>query len=542
MSFLKHLLPAWKTNLEDKTKANAAILSAIDIELTNTEEATIQSKLMLSLDTATGEWLDRYGSLFGVIRRDKEEDDVYRQRIINYVLLKRGTIPALLDAIREFLNDYVSYIEIYEPYTNIFYLNKSKLDGVDHIQGKYYTTAVIDIKFSKPFPPDIMDIINEFKPAGVTVLLTYRPGYNNPDAPIIVLGDDIVTNYTKLSIWNGLIDRIRGHVNLTARSRTEEDESGIFHTNNSDLNSLDRLAGSFSASNPSYNLASYSAHNLVFDNKTKVPDVLSKTEAVSPDFYTRTGAIDGQYAIQSMDASRSDYLYFTLDIATYFRLNYSKYLREVQPDGIYTKDTYVSLMKKPYIQYSMSALLSVSKPSGYIVQILNLSTGSWDSLESGMVSVSGVEGNVKIDSMKNYVSDEGIVFTRLEIPYSRGPVVEGGSFDQNDYDLEINGGSFTGYDKVLDGNVKIDSMKNYMYRGPVVEGGSFDQNDYDLEINGGSFTGISYDKELDGNVSGEMFDLQIDFFELGFNTEVAIRPTINLKKTVTNRHSIIQSN
>ncbi|MGV3099166.1 hypothetical protein, partial [Streptococcus thoraltensis] len=139
MSFLKHLLPAWKTNLEDKTKANAAILSAIDIELTNTEEATIQSKLMLSLDTATGEWLDRYGSLFGVIRRDKEEDDVYRQRIINYVLLKRGTIPALLDAIREFLNDYVSYIEIYEPYTNIFYLNKSKLDGVDHIQGKYYT-------------------------------------------------------------------------------------------------------------------------------------------------------------------------------------------------------------------------------------------------------------------------------------------------------------------------------------------------------------------------------------------------------------------
>ncbi|WP_145475491.1 hypothetical protein [Staphylococcus hominis] len=141
--------------------------------------------------------------------------------------------------------------------------------------------------------------------------------------------------------------------------------------------------------------------------------------------------------------------------------------------------------------------MSVSKPSGYIVQILNLNTGSWDSLESGMVSVSGVEGNVKIDSMKNYVSDEGIVFTRLEIPYSRGPVVEGGSFDQNDYDLEINGGSFTG---------------------------------------------ISYDKVLDGNVSGEMFDLQIDFFELGFNTEVAIRPTINLKKTVTNRHSIIQSN
>ncbi|MGE4605086.1 hypothetical protein ACEWF9_09555, partial [Bifidobacterium longum subsp. longum] len=86
------------------------------------------------------------------------------------------------------------------------------------------------------------------------------------------------------------------------------------------------------------------------------------------------------------------------------------------------------------------------------------------------------------------------------------------------YDLEINGGSFTGYDKVLDGNVKVDSMKNYGYRGPVVEGGSFDQNDYDLEINGGSFTGISYDKELDGNVSGEMFDLQIDFFELGFNT------------------------
>jgi len=158
--------------MEDKTKANAAILDALDRELKDTEAETIETKVLMSLDSSSGEWLDQYGKLFGLLRQDNESDTAYRARIKGYMVLRRGSIPAIIDAIRAFLNDYESVIEIYEPYTNVFILGRSKLSGPDHFLGEYYTVAVIDIKFSQPFPEGIIDVINEFKPAGVTVHLS----------------------------------------------------------------------------------------------------------------------------------------------------------------------------------------------------------------------------------------------------------------------------------------------------------------------------------------------------------------------------------
>ncbi|MCB5366930.1 hypothetical protein [Collinsella aerofaciens] len=182
MSFLKHLLPTWKTSIDDKTKANAAILSAIDTELKDSEADAISTSVLMSLDTATGEWLDQYGNIFGVIRQDDEEDNAYRERIKSYILLERGTIPAIMDAIRNFLQDTTSYINIYEPYNNIFFLNKSKLNSYDSLLGEYYTVAVIDVQFTNAFPIAIGEVISKFKPAGVSVHMTRKPKAFNPNA------------------------------------------------------------------------------------------------------------------------------------------------------------------------------------------------------------------------------------------------------------------------------------------------------------------------------------------------------------------------
>jgi hypothetical protein len=172
MSFLKHLLPAWKTNLADKTRANAAILAAIDDEFKDSEAEAIGSKVLMALGTSTDEWLDKYGNLFGVVRKDDELDDDYRLRITNYILLERGTIPAIKKAVANFLQISEAAIEIYEPYENIFFLNSSTLNGDDHILGEYYTVAVIDIKMAQEFPPELIGILKDFKPAGVTVHFT----------------------------------------------------------------------------------------------------------------------------------------------------------------------------------------------------------------------------------------------------------------------------------------------------------------------------------------------------------------------------------
>jgi hypothetical protein len=414
MAFLKHLLPAWKRGIEDKRKANAAILASLDRELKDSEKASIEGRVLMSLNTSSGEWLEQYGKIFGVPRKDDEADGDYRQRIINYVLLRRGTIPAIKDAIREFLQDFDSHIEIYEPFNNVFVLNQSKLNGPDNFLGEYYTVAVMDIKISRPFPVSIVDVINEFKPAGVTVRLTYRPGAYGKNASIIDT-ESSVEAYTKLSIMNGMNDRIHGHLNLTSRTRQTGDEAGLFMLNSSHLNSSDVLVGSRSVTNPAFNVASYSTEDKRFTTNSTIPDVLAATTEMSPDFYAKTGSLSDQYAAQVVDGNITNYLHFTLDVATFFDVNYSNYLREVEPSGVYTKETYLELMDSPNIQYRMKAAVSPAYPSPFRVQIFNVVTQAWDDLQSGTVVYQLTGGQAPIESYDDYLSESGLVFTRIKV-------------------------------------------------------------------------------------------------------------------------------
>jgi hypothetical protein len=414
MSFLRHLLPAWKRGIEDKRKANAAILASLDRELKDSEKAAIQGKVLLSLNTATGEWLETYGKIFGVPRKDDEADDDYRQRIINYVLLRRGTIPAIKDAIREFLQDYDSHIEIYEPYNNVFVLNKSKLNGPDHFLGHYYTVAVMDIKISRPFPVGIFDVINEFKPAGVTVRLTYRPGAYGESASVVDT-ESFIEASRQISVMNGMNDRIRGHLNLTSRAKQEGDETTLFMMNSSNLNSSDVLTGARSVTNPAFNAASFSNENETFTATTTIPDVLATTTELSTDFYSKTGDVSDQYAAHRLNGSLTSYLYFTLDVATFFDVNYPKYLREAEPSGVYTADTYVSLMDEPNVQYRMKAAVSPANPSPYTIEIFNVGNGTWDSLDNGTMIYEVKGGKSPIQSLGDYLSDTGLIFTRIKV-------------------------------------------------------------------------------------------------------------------------------
>jgi hypothetical protein len=496
MSFLKHLLPGWKRTIELKQRANAAILAALDKELTDTERETIKSKVLLALDTSTGEWLDLYGRLFGLLRQDNEEDESYRQRILSYIQLRRGTIPAIKDAVRAFLNDYDTYIDIYEPYTNVFTLNQSKLNGPDHFLGDYYTVAVIDVKIGRPFPVAVMDTINEFKPAGVTVHLTYQPSAYNPDAPIIgsdIEDEDVILPYTQLHMMNGMVDRIRGHLNLTTRTPGVDDESGIFILNSSKLNSDDRLTGSFAVGNPTYNLASYSTDDVVFSTSTTIEKVLENTERLSADFSTKTGDLTDQYAAVSIDNTKDTHLYFTLDVATYFDNEFNSYLREVQPDGVYTSDTYRFLMANTALLYHMKAAVPPMSPSSYYVQVLNLDTGMWDSIGSGKVNYEVTGGKLEIADLYNYLSDTGLIFTRIKLNANTGaqqynldlhffelsfhkeiavrPTIEMGPLEitgESSLMLAVNGGTMT--DRPTD----------------LVDGGDF-SGDADTTYDGGSF-------------------------------------------------------
>lgn len=284
---------------------NFAVLNALNYELTQAEQETIASKIQSSLESATDTYLDTWGDWFGVYRKDGWDDEYYRARIIRELLLKRGTIPAIIDALVDFLNDNDAVIQIYEPWRNIFYTNKSKLNGDDHLMGYYYRFAIIDISIDRPFPPEIVEIIKAFKPAGVLFYLRLDTSLDKNkktvESPYVYLD---VTNKTELEFLNGLYYDLRGNINLSDQ-RTQVVGNNIFHTNNSKLNGEDVLAGAFNHGRGYIHLAS----TTLLDYTPKATDSMSNLKTTlgeaGSDMYNQTKEKDGRTASIQVPATKN---------------------------------------------------------------------------------------------------------------------------------------------------------------------------------------------------------------------------------------------
>nr|DAG90117.1 MAG TPA: Baseplate wedge protein [Herelleviridae sp.] len=292
-----------KPNKYDDT--NFAVLNALNYELTQAEQETIASKIHSSLETATGEYLDTWGDWFGVYRKDDWNDEYYRKRIIRELLLKRATIPAIIDALLDFLNDNDAVIQIYEPWRNIFYTNKSKLNGDDHLMGHYYRFAIIDISIDRPFPPEIVEIIKAFKPAGVLFYLRIDTSLNKNkttvESPYVYLD---VTNKTDLEFLNGLYYDLRGNINLSDQ-RTQVVENNIFHTNNSMLNGEDVLAGAFDHGRGYIHLASTTLLDYTPKPTDSMSDLKTALGESGADMYNQTKEKDGRTASIQVPATKN---------------------------------------------------------------------------------------------------------------------------------------------------------------------------------------------------------------------------------------------
>lgn len=331
---------------------NFAVLNALNYELTQAEQETIASKIQSSLESATDTYLDTWGDWFGVYRKDGWDDEYYRARIIRELLLKRGTIPAIIDALVDFLNDNDAVVQIYEPWRNIFCTNRSKLNGDDHLMGYYYRFAIIDISIDRPFPPEIVEIIKAFKPAGVLFYLrldtSLAKNKTTVESPYVYLD---VTNKTELEFLNGLYYDLRGNINLSDQ-RTQVVGNNIFHTNNSKLNGEDVLAGAFNHGRGYIHLAS----TTLLDYTPKATDSMSNLKTTlgeaGSDMYNQTKEKDGRTASIQVPATKNvhtlysnsldfgDYDYSTapnlLHTLDYSKLSTNNYL--LSPPPSYIKD------------------------------------------------------------------------------------------------------------------------------------------------------------------------------------------------------------
>lgn len=187
-SFWKNLHPLFnRLENEDNRTTNGAILHSIDKGLSEVEQKVMLDRPLESLATAKGAYLNYYGDWWGLPRDKNEDDDHYRDRLIKYLTLPRSSKQAIINAIKYYLKDKDAYVDIYEPWRNIFILDQSKLDGADHLQGSYYRYCVIDVSLGVPITDDIMKVINAFKAAGIEVYTNYNP-LMNKDNKITYLG------------------------------------------------------------------------------------------------------------------------------------------------------------------------------------------------------------------------------------------------------------------------------------------------------------------------------------------------------------------
>lgn len=403
MSIKDYLHPLWKKTLEvtsnpnKSTVLNNAILTAVDTELTAVEEKTIKSKLDSYLDTATGEWLDFWGSWFGVKRKLNWDDATYRKRIKHHVTHARDTVQAIRDALADFLNTNKGNIKIYEPYNDIFITNYSNLNGKDHLMGGYYYYCIIDIRISVPYDTGIVDIINWFRPAGVIWLVTFDSGLG-VDAPILDMSPtnmEFLGHQADITYWQGFDTTVNN--TLTPNLSLGDTALKLFYLNKSEMNGVDVLAGDAHGGRTSYNYVGYSHSLHDMSDIKSVADVMKETIAVdegryqllqSPDNTTIDINVSNKLYENEITADTSKhYTYFALDFRTYFFLNYEgknavdKAIGESNNDDKYNQymGNYFDLTD---LTYRLKAYVSPVNKAKSTVKIYNYALGIWVTYEN----------------------------------------------------------------------------------------------------------------------------------------------------------------
>lgn len=141
------------------------------------EEAGIDTetgKKMMYLASAEGEWVDYWGSYFGVSRLANEDDDHYKQRIISEVVRPKQTVEGIIDCIATYTGLDKNQIIIFEPFVKLRPLDFGAITDETYLAGWYYWTwAVIDIQIPVQIDEELTRIINELTKAyGVKVFIT----------------------------------------------------------------------------------------------------------------------------------------------------------------------------------------------------------------------------------------------------------------------------------------------------------------------------------------------------------------------------------
>ena len=420
-NFLKNLHPLLrrKKNPKDNEDVNYALIKVLNEEMNLIEQDAIESKLQSSLKSSTGTYLDKFGDWFGVYRKKDEDDEKYRARIIKYLLLKRGTNNAIIEAIKDYLEDSNADVSIYEPFRNIFYTNKSHLNGQDHLMGYYYNFAIINVSIGSYFPVEVVDVINEFKPAGVKFYVTYDGGGTNTGNSVIKVLDEPVNIdvYQNIDRLSGYSETFYGHINMGLRKVSYDSETDIFKTNRSKINSNDVLTGSSSIGRAFHNYAyktSYVYNPTKTSTVSEIKTVLDEKGRELPlEYYINTTEKGRQpVTIDVNSTTGTTFIYNNLNLREYF----SQYKPELlQGDSQEVKNTIASYMGTSTLDLFMEALISPDETISTQTQVFDFSIGKWVTIKNSKITYGTQNVGAELGYVKDYMNNELNMFTRVSI-------------------------------------------------------------------------------------------------------------------------------
>lgn len=186
MAIKDFLHPIWKSSLSKySSNDNFKLINSLQKPIDDTKEDILKNRVQLYLKDSSSHWLDYWGTWIGLRRKKNQQDDDFRASLINHILHSRNTVYSIRKAIADFIKTNEDNIYIYEPFRDMFIWNSSYYNTLKYFPSSYYRYAIIDVHIDASFPPEVSEIINLFRPAGVIWVITDDINGVNPNSPIL---------------------------------------------------------------------------------------------------------------------------------------------------------------------------------------------------------------------------------------------------------------------------------------------------------------------------------------------------------------------
>jgi hypothetical protein len=251
MNFLKFFPRNFLANLTIAEEVHKAVIGTIMKVLEVPEKDTELLMLELCITTATGIWLEEWGSWFGVTRKLGESDSEYSTRILSSIQAPKSTLPALEKNISEYLSsktgkDYTPEdIHIFEPYTRLkTFSHRGGFSSDYHFpDGTYWRRNVIDITLPESLDDKLISLVNSIRAAGIKVAFTI----SSMGGIVCHFADDstYTTEYEKtLLLEYPLIKMNEGairDVNTAPSSRKRSGKKSIYRVESVLLHEVERI-------------------------------------------------------------------------------------------------------------------------------------------------------------------------------------------------------------------------------------------------------------------------------------------------------------